>query len=67
MMNQTTMPTLSDHVIDMTDADQLNYIAAKLGCSIDDIILAVETIKSNKRQAVYTWLIDYSFQQRMHK
>jgi|GEM_PF-6006908 len=48
-------------LIDINDVDELIYIAAKLGCDVSDIYLAVETLKTHRRADVYSWLVDEKY------
>jgi hypothetical protein len=50
--------------IDINNDEEMSYIAAKFGCSKGDIVVAIETIKSCSRANVYTWLVDFTFQNR---
>ena len=59
--------TSESHLIDVSNLEDLNYIAKKLGCSASDILEAVAELKSFKRSKIYTWLIDKSFKSQYNK
>jgi hypothetical protein len=60
----STEPDKPDYLlIDINNTDELTYIAVKLGCTVEDIHLAVETLKTYKRAEVYSWLIDKIFRE----
>ena len=64
-MNEQQKITNPDYyLIDVNDNEELSYIAAKLGCTIDDIFQAIKEIKTNNRAQVYSWLIDKMFKER---
>ena len=50
------------YMIDITDPEELLYIARKLGCNVSDILKAVELNKTCNRSAIYNYIIDEIFQ-----
>lgn len=55
-----------DHYqIDVENKEELAYIASKLGCQVDDILLAIQTLKTRKRSVIYTHIIDQVFKAHM--
>ena len=51
----------NDFLIDQNNPEELLYVAARMGCNVNDILEAIETLKTNKRLKIYTWLIDKAF------
>ena len=49
------------YMIDITDPEELIYIARKLGCNVSDILAAVELHKTRNRSAIYNYIIDGIF------
>lgn len=47
--------------IDINDPEELIYIARKLGCNVSDILTAVGSLKTRKRSAIYSYIIDGIF------
>ena len=47
--------------IDIENKEELTYIASKLGCQVDDILSAIETLRTSKRSVIYTHIIDAVF------
>jgi len=50
-----------DITIDIKNTDQLHYVAARFGCTVDEVVLAIQTTRSGKRSIIYGWLFDYIF------
>jgi len=53
-------------LIDPNNLEELTYIAAKFGCTVDDVRLAIETTKTLDRVEIYSWLVDYIFKVHYH-
>lgn len=49
------------HIIDIDNKEELAYIASKLGCSVDDILKAIETLQTPTRSTIFNYLIDKAF------
>jgi len=56
-MENLNHPEPDDILIDITNEEELNYIATKFGCTIQYIFKAIETTKSKHRADIYDWLI----------
>jgi hypothetical protein len=59
-------PAPDDIIIDITNEEELLYIATKFGCTTEYIVLAIETTGSKHRVDVYDWLIA-TVQQPLHE
>ena len=51
--------------IDINDPEELIYIARKLGCNVGDILSAVGALKTRKRSAIYSYIIDGIFKEHL--
>lgn len=65
-MENTTHPAPDDVLIDITNEEELHYIATKFGCTIQYILQGIETTKSKHRADIYDWLIA-TVQKPLHK
>jgi len=54
-------PKKLDYLIDVENKEELQYIAEKLGCKVNDIISVVNTLETRKRSTIYSYLIDQAF------
>lgn len=57
-----TEPQKPDYfLIDVTNKEELDYIASKLGCQVSDILSAIETLNTHERATIYIYIIDETF------
>ena len=64
MDEEPKKPSQEEIDIDVTSTEEMEYIAAKFGCTKGDIIVAIETTNSHLRSKVYPWLVDFTFKNR---
>ena len=48
--------------IDFNNKGEMNYIAERFCCRVDEVRLAFRCVKSFKRGDVYRWLLEYTLQ-----
>lgn len=53
MDEEPKKPSQEEIDIDVTSTEEMEYIAAKFGCTKGDIIVAIETTNSHLRSKVY--------------
>lgn len=64
------MPVESNYsesfLIDPNNLEELTYIAAKFGCTVEDVRKGIEVTRTLDRVEIYSWIVDYIFKVHYH-